>query len=358
MDFETLATILIIALLGLIGTGYAIKKYQYYYISYLDWEELDKIFEDPTVTAYFQEWGPIERRAKTGNQVNCTEQAKDAFKKSIRNFTDLEKAVLDWSVRYLRQQMHYTHKDWKFIKIGDEIEFGYPFTLGEYIFIPTSKLNAAVKAIQSLKCIHYSQFDAAVGRAVHTLWQSTKWDPTLREQSSWRDHYLKTFVHMLAHERIHIHQRYNQSEYDKLFESIGFKAVPKTKIVLDQWTLEHRVTNPDGRRGTMWLTEINDEWYMPALILLNATSRPKYVLIRMVQTKEGNWSPIVYLGKVVYHDMYSVPEYIHRFYLKYGMYDPNEIVAYLAADLMMKHKIEGTVFNNKILEFVSKNKII
>lgn len=329
---------------------YQLDQYNYYYISYLDWEAIDKIFEDPAITSYFQEWGPTERHAKTGSNgrvVGCTNQAKDLFKKMIRNFTDLEKAAMEWAVRYLRKQTHYVHKDWKFIKIHGSIEFGYPFTLGEYIFMPHDKLERAVQAMQELRCVDYSQFEAAVSRATHSPWKSNKWD-----------RYLKLFTYLCAHERVHIHQRYNPGMYDKLFSEIGFKPVPKTKVVLDPWTLENRVTNPDGRRGTMWLTEINDQWYMPMMVLTSKSGKPKNVLVHMVQTKEGNWSPIVYLGKVVYYDMQDMPEYTHRFYLSNGMYDPNEIVAYLAADLVMNHKIENTVFNAKILEFVRKNKII
>ena len=355
MDFETtIVLMLVILLLVLVGgpvgyycyKRYYLDQYNYYYISYLDWEAIDRIFEDPEVTKYFQEWGPVERLAKTRSpeKIGCTNRAKQWFKKHVRNFTEAEKAALDCAVRYLRKQAHYSHKDWKFVKIHSMLEFGYPFTLGEYIFMPHQKLQEAVKAMHALKCVDYSQFEAAVQRATHTPWNSNKWDSIL-----------KVFTYLCAHERVHVHQRYNPVMYDKLYSSIGFKAVAKSKVVLDDWTLSHRVTNPDGRRGTMWLTEINDQWYLPMMVLDHVEHKPKSILLRVVQTKEGNWSPIVYLGKVVYYSMYDMPEYAHRFYLKHGMYDPNEIVAYLAADLVMKHKIEDTVFNKKILEFVREN---
>lgn len=311
----------------------------------------DYIFDDPAVSAYFREWGPIERLGKTKSDptsVGCTELAKEVFKKNIENCTDLEEVVLGWCVQYLLKRTRPTfakYADWKFIKINSSMEFGYPFTLGKYIFMPNDKLENAVKAIQNLKCIEYSQFEVAVNRAVHSPWKSNKWDMCL-----------KLLTYLCAHEQIHIHQRYNPDLYMGLLKSIGFIPVPKTKIVLDPWTLKHRVTNPDGVRGLMWLTEISGKWYMPMMVMTSPRSKPKSVLIHMVKTREGNWSPIVYLGKVVYqYPINSIPEYVNRFYLANGLYDPNEIVAYIAADLVMNHKIENTVFNKKIMDFVQTN---
>jgi hypothetical protein len=204
-------------------------------------------------------------------------------------------------------------------------------------------------ATSASKNLDYTQFSTAVNRAIHTPHNSSK-----------NDYVLKSFVYILAHERIHVHQRENPSIYKELHKTLGFVEVPQNKIVLDDWTNTVRVTNPDSYRNCTWLIQLRDQWYLPMLILdpRDKSDKPKGILIHVVQTKEGNWSPVSYLGNIVYYPISEFDEYVQRHYLSHGMYDPNEIVAYVAADLLTNHKIADTPGNKLIMDFVKKHKII
>jgi hypothetical protein len=347
------AVVALLVLVLMVPVGYTVynkwqvKKYNYYYIRYYDWEAIDIIFEDPAVQVYFKNWGVLERKAKTQSpgSLDCIGQVMQWYKKWIRNFTSTEKTLLEYSVKYLRQKGG-VHRDWKFVKIHGNLEFGYPFTLGEFIFIPHTWLEMATSASKNLD---YTQFSTAVNRAIHTPHNSSK-----------NDYVLKSFVYILAHERIHVHQRENPSIYKELHKTLGFVEVPQNKIVLDDWTNTVRVTNPDSYRNCTWLIQLRDQWYLPMLILdpRDKSDKPKGILIHVVQTKEGNWSPVSYLGNIVYYPISEFDEYVQRHYLSHGMYDPNEIVAYVAADLLTNHKIADTPGNKLIMDFVKKHKII
>jgi hypothetical protein len=326
-------------------------NYEYYYIKYFDWTAIDQIFEDPAVLAYFKNWGTVERQAKTkaSEEITCAGKAILWYRKWIRNFTLAEKEVLEHSVRYLRGRGG-IHRDWKFVKIHSDLEFGYPFTLSEYIFIPHLWIEKAITACDSIsgdKQLTYSMFSAAVDKAIHTPWESSS-----------DDYNLKAFVYILAHERIHIHQRENPRMYKELCTKLGFVEVPKSNIVLDDWTNTNRVTNPDSFLNCAWLIQLRDQWYMPTLVMLPGNERPQGVLIHMVKTSKDVWSPVIYLGNVVYYLISNFDEYVQRHYLSHGMYDPNEIVAYLAADLLTNHKIADTPGNRLIMDFVRKTKIV
>lgn len=359
MDIESLfwvfVPIFLVLTIGLLAGSVRVYQwytYEYYYVKYYDWEAIDLIFQDPAVLAYFKNWGAVERQAKTSSpeEITCTGKAIMWYRKWIRNFTPVEKEILDHSVKYLRG-CGGIHRDWKFVKIHSSLEFGYPFTLSEYIFVPHRWLEKTLDACDTLSgdnnLLTYPMFAAAVDRAIHKPWKSSD-----------SDYMLKAFVYILAHERIHIHQRENPGMYKDLITKLGFIEVPKNKIVLDDWTNNNRVTNPDGFLNCAWLIQLRDQWYMPILVMLPDTDKPKGVLIHMVQTSNDVWSPVIYLGNVVYYPIDNFDEYIKRHYLSHGMYDPNEIISYIAADLLTNHKIADTPGNRLIMEFVRNTKIV
>lgn len=354
--FLVLLPVLVITLLFVLAGSarvYNWYMYEYYYVKYYDWEAIDRIFEDPTVLAYFKNWGALERQAKTKSQdeIKCAGEAVMWYRKLVRNFTPAEKEILDYSVRYLRGRGG-IHRDWKFVKIHSDLEFGYPFTLSEYIFIPHRWLEKASDACDTLPQTPTGQYDykafaESVDRAIFKPWKSND-----------SDYILKSFVYILAHERVHIHQRENPAMYKDLCAKLGFIEVPKESIVLDDWTRDHRVTNPDSFLNCAWLIKLRDQMYMPMFVLVPGSPKPKGVLIQMVQTKDNIWSPVIYMGNLVYYPIEDFDEYIQRHYLSHGMYDPNEIIAYIAADLLTNHKIADTPGNRLIMDFVRKNKIV
>ena len=351
MDVKEIVVLIFIAVSILLLAGsvrvYNWYTYEYYYVRYYDWEAIDLIFQDPDVLAYFKNWGTAERQAKTRSpeEITCTNQAIMWYRKWIRNFTPFEKKILDNSVRYLRGRGG-IHRDWKFVKIHSNLEFGYPFTLSEYIFIPHRWLERTVDTFDVQGT--YESFSAAVDRAIHTPWKSNN-----------NDYILKAFVYIIAHERIHIHQRENPAMYKNLINKLGFMEVPKDQIVLDDWTNVNRVTNPDSFLNCAWLIQLRYQWYMPMLMLLPEREKPIGVLIHMVKSgTESVWSPVMYQGNIVYYLIENFDEYIQRHYLSHGMYDPNEIISYIAADLLTNHKIADTPGNRLIMDFVRESKIV
>jgi len=292
----------------------------------------EAVFKDPQVKAYFQHWGQLERAAKTQSAVRTPAETIAWYQQNLLNFTSTETDLLNLLVAYLPKQNR--RQRWKFVKIHSRIEFGYPFTLGEYIFLPHRHLQTAVRSAQKLQIRTVEDLQQKLGHS------------TADE--------LKTFIYILAHERVHVHQRryLREAGYTTLYRQMGFSAVPKELLEFDRWIDKHRVTNPDDPLDLMWLVQIDQHWYLPLMIIETAQSLPVGVLVKMLK-RGDKWVTTAQRLKID-----ATPKYKNRFQLQHGLYSPNEILAYLVADLTLGFSIANTPDNTLALQFIRRHAII
>ena len=154
----------------------------------------------------------IQSKLKLNEKRN---EMLEIYKKNTMEFTEDEKQYLTDAVNYLFTK--YKNKlplirSWNFIKLHESLDWGYPFTLDNYIVLSKEKISSNTKELARL----------------------------------------------LFHEQLHIIQR-NES---KIFEDFYIKQWKFEKFDLpdDPWIREYLVHNPDSI--DYFIYKLSDELYM------------------------------------------------------------------------------------------------
>ena len=237
----------------------------------------------------------IKINVSKSNKINKSIVLK-TYLSSIKNFTLNEKETIKFLINQIINDVNefptlYYQFNWKFVKLDSNIEWGMPFTLGEYIFLPENIF-------------------------------------------SMNDEQLKS---TLLHEQIHVIQRKNQTRFNQLYDKIlGFKKIDS--CIKGEHLDKYRITNPDGM-DINWIYKCGPHWIMPMLIMNpnNTNHIEEYGV--MINNRRGLYSvnltgpgnePAMFpLNKII--------QYKKDLKRDSGIYHPNEYLA---------HSIEDAIYKN------------
>ena len=183
-----------------------------------------------------------------------------------------------------------------------------PFTLGQYIFLPEMFLNKMDKNINS-------------------------------------SNFLKNCTTLL-HEKIHIIQRNHQYEFNKLYPDVFSCQHIKNLKLNNYWKSKH-MSNPDGL-DINWIYQFNNSYYLPILTFnLEKRSIKTSIGVKLKKTKKRFYTLNSYIKLKDIDQLKDYPKNI-------SLYHPNEIMACVLADIILKNIFPKNKKINKLINFVKK----
>jgi hypothetical protein len=261
-----------------------------YMIDILSKENGKKVFESyKDVSNYNDREIEVRSKFRVKTRVNNMKkrEMKDMYIENIMDFTNDEKATITNSVNYLFS--HFKSKvplisNWKFIKLNSDVDWGYPFTIEDYIVLPSDKIP-------------------------------------LNE---------KEFAKTLFHEQLHIIQRKEPLIFKEYFEK-QWKMIPYD-LPNDEWINKYLVRNPDS--DDFYLYKLTDELYvLPLPTTFDVHHNFVEVAMFLNQDKKilakGEEPYVVPLRQVV--------DYVTRFYNVGSLYHPNEIFATMLSQMLFNN---------------------
>jgi len=252
---------------------------------------------------------------KTSNKFNLLNNSlslTDFYIKHFLPFTSLEKKTIKLYVGYINSKsLKYpciSSTQWRFIKFSNILEKNMPFTLGQYIFLPEMFLNKMDKNINS-------------------------------------SNFLKNCTTLL-HEKIHIIQRNHQYEFNKLYPDVFSCQHIKNLKLNNYWKSKH-MSNPDGL-DINWIYQFNNSYYLPILTFnLEKRSIKTSIGVKLKKTKKRFYTLNSYIKLKDIDQLKDYPKNI-------SLYHPNEIMACVLADIILKNIFPKNKKINKLINFVKK----
>ena len=246
----------------------------------------------------------IQSKLKLNEKRN---EMLEIYKKNTMEFTEDEKQYLTDAVNYLFTK--YKNKlplirSWNFIKLHESLDWGYPFTLDNYIVLSKEKISSNTKELARL----------------------------------------------LFHEQLHIIQR-NES---KIFEDFYIKQWKFEKFDLpdDPWIREYLVHNPDSI--DYFIYKLSDELYM---LPLATTHSNQYRLTETALFLTNTKKILAKDDEPHIEPLRNVVEYNNRFYNTESLYHPNEIFATILTSMVFNDlsvsEIDTTAFDAIFLQLKS-----
>jgi hypothetical protein len=244
----------------------------------------------------------------------------------------LIKGITDEINKVLLVATEKTVPKWNIVLLNNNIDWNYPYTIGDKIFITKSRLDGL------LRMYSYGDVDSSNNAKI-------------------------TFIH----EYIHILQRKNPKAFQSFYEIFwNFKQIPigkRNSIMGDTFLKTYWVTNPDGINAEYYVEHENEK-YTPFLMLdPNNIKVHKAVLIKLdndfnvLHTEE---SKLEFKGQLKYNVkipiMYNIENM--KFYqdISFGIkqnYHPNEIYANLVSSYLIDQGLISSDFR-EIAEESSK----
>lgn len=229
------------------------------------------------------------------------EEVLKEYLSSIKNFTYSEKQNLNYLINDVENSVEKYKKfrnqfEWNLVKLDNKIEWGMPFTLGNYIFLPEHVLKLSDTQLKST----------------------------------------------LLHEQVHILQRRHQDRFNFLYERIlGFKKI--NYCDLGDHLDKYRISNPDGM-DVNWVFKVGLHWIMPMIIMEpnNNNNHDEYGVL--VNIKNDGYHSVNYMGsnnEPVMVPLRNLHEYCKKLKRNNGIYHPNEYLAHSIEDAIYKNNKHG-----------------
>ena len=240
------------------------------------------------------------------NKNISKENLKNMYKYCVNDFTQVEKNALIYIHKIAAYLFKYklpllcpdTFKI-KYIKLKENIDWNYPYTINHCIVIPQLLINDIISAVIDIS-----------DNNENNLW------------NVYRKNYnnINKYVTLLCHEMIHISQRYRTKLIDDTLNNIYINIWGFNKISIN---INNKITNPDTNEDD-WTITINRNTY--------------YLLLTLYNNIPTGFLMCTNTSKIYSID--NTPEYTKKFYgLKTQLYHPNEIFAHLVADYIGLNKI-------------------
>ena len=207
-----------------------------------------------------------ELAIKTGFKSNITNDKNkyvDKYLSKIGKFTDEEKKYLinhinnihieniinqsNIGVELSNDQFNTLHNQWNIVKTTNKLEFGFPYTLGNFIFMPESFVKITNNS-------NYNENNSML---------SNDNSNTIN----------KTLKLILVHEKLHIFQRNYQMLYNNLYKNLYGEyllSIDYENLIIDD-VIDKYITNPDSNT-TLWIIQDpqNNEYYFIPYMLDNS----------------------------------------------------------------------------------------
>lgn len=255
-----------------------------------------------------------EARTLSGQRA----EAREAFREAARGFESEESEALRWLTEGLRERVADSYpllaeQPWTFLKFDDGLCSGFSHTRG--------------------LCILFSE--GVVRRAV-SLHDAGDLEAALRSMGP-----------LLVHEQLHVLQRCYPRRFAEMFRSVlGFE---EGVVEPHPWLLTRQVSNPDALTAN-WLIPLEEDGerrlYWPRTLLRDGPEVPRlgadFLDVAVLVQREGDRYEVVVdaAGLPVHRPLPELGAFLDRFPIRTGKDHPNEVVAYLFAQVLL-HDVLG-----------------
>jgi hypothetical protein len=228
------------------------------------------------------------------------------YSKRALNFTSEEKEKLAKAIQSIKQSAKnnknpkwwrfFYSKPWKLAKVSDEVDFGFPHTNEDTIFLPQSFVSAPVDSF---------------------------------------------FIQTLVHEQVHVWQRSMPSLFEELY-TLHWGFIKTNRVCGSVKYLRKQRTNPDI--GHLYYIFRGD--YLPLSVFEPETNKTKYIGIPVKENSKSDGGFMIDYERNT-RDLNTVPEYFNYFKLSNNHYHPDELSAEVIAQLFMEtYSSSGSNNNN------------
>ena len=306
---------IVLIILAIIITIYKAIKNKEASIQYFN---PDSINQKKNISTVFKSYSvfikPFESKVKlsTTKLLNNKDIINEYYNKIIP-FTVIDKNIIstiigDILIICFQFKHFYNNFEWNIIKVKDSLEWGMPFTLKNYIFLPESSIAIVKK---------------------------------------------KQLKNTLIHEQIHIYQRKNPIMFAKLYLDLGYIYIDYLR--LPSYIEELRITNPDGLHIN-WVYVKDNTYFLP-ILMMDENDHNNIMQKGMFLQKNGKYyEPIMINEKTQLIDIKNYDEFYNRFKGTHGLYHPNELLAHSFTDWFLDknpiNKEIQTFFETKMIQQV------
>ena len=223
-------------------------------------------------------------QVKTRNNKLKKKEMMDMYINSVMDFNPDEKQSIINGVKYLYSKYKGKVpliKDFKFIKLSKQMDWGYPFTIDEYIIFPAERISSNRREMARL----------------------------------------------IFHEQLHIIQR----KHPKIFKDFYEKhwKFESYNLPDDDWINTYLVRNPDS--DDFYKMKLTDDLYIIPL----PSTYDKHFKFQEVAIFLNNDGKILAKGENPYIvPLRQIVDYTVRFYNAESLYHPNEIFATLLTSML------------------------
>tara|TARA_B100001094_G_C18144375_1_gene779778 strand:+ start:464 stop:1219 length:756 start_codon:yes stop_codon:yes gene_type:complete len=225
-------------------------------------KNINSVFKSKNIQDYLKLLNKSEYKKRMNSNKYRT------YEDNCINFTNKEKIHLKMIIKNIKSKINrYRIKksEWNIIKTRNNLEYGRPFTLDRYIFIPEGKI----------------------------------YDNNIEET--------------LLHEFIHIDQRYNQLKYNNLYEKyLDWYRLDNIKE--SYFIKNNKIINPDGVDNN-WYFHYKGNKIIPYLIYYNNDYNIEYYILEEDKIEKK------------YENEEEIREYlVNKYNINENYYHPNEII--------------------------------
>ena len=283
-------------------------------INYLSAKNAGEVFSNSEKFPQIKKFRLNEIYARTtyygssSNINNMRNIAKKIYVKNTINFTEVDKFKLNNILNSLNRRIidfnkkNNTNipvmKTWNLIKISSDMDWGFPYTIDNYIVISDDFITNG-----------------------------------LTEQ----------MLSTLFHEQFHIYQRKYPIIFKKLYSQWNFKYIKNFK--LPSKIDDYIITNPDAPNND-YIFKINKNNYLLPILILDKNNNDNHLSKCIFLKKNKNSLQIKSLKLV---NLKDIPKYFARFYKIHQNYHPNEIFANLMSKIVFQ-KLELRNYDYKLIK--------
>lgn len=206
-------------------------------------------------------------------------QTLDAYSNSVLDFTKSEKDAI---ISLLSVYPYLLQFQWRLIKMASHMDMGMPYTIGSYVVLPEHLVTSITSGSHLARC-----------------------------------------AETLAHESIHIIQRYNQDRFDEMYErKWNFR---RANVAIPKSIQDRLVTNPDSLNVNWVFFEAGQPWWFCLQL-----DHDLHLVTRAYKLKPAEAESYAVTGEST-----DVSAFAHLFQGLSQISSPNEIFAYTYAKSLL-----------------------
>ena len=246
-----------------------LKNYLDNNIYFVEIKDINNIFKKDKIQEYLSLINDDIYNIRMNSDIYNT------YEKNILEFTNKEKKFLIKKIKKIKKKINFSNQ-WNLIKTRNNLEYGRPFTLDNYIFIPENII-----------------FNNDINET-------------------------------LLHEQLHIHQRNNQNKYNNLYEKY-LDWYLDNNLIIPKYISDNMIVNPDGTNNN-WYFYYKNLKIIPFLIYENNYNIKYYILNNNKIVKE-------------YTNSKEIDSFLkNKYNISNNYYHPNEIIVTILTDYFIYNK--------------------